>query len=165
MVTVDSAKINSMSLSVVVIVLYRPPDTMAKSRSSSSSSTTPRLVESSACVEPMPRIEIGYRLSAVSRKSPKFVIPSVNKMIRPRSWPNEMKRSFASLIAAATLLPRTGIISGSREGSKFRILLLSLVSGVTTYASPANTTSADNPSSRRARMSLTLNLARSILLG
>ncbi len=63
------------------------------------------------------------------------------------------------------LAPGRGMMAGDRAGIRLAIVRVSSVNGVTTCASPANTTNPVTPSSRRSSRSRIFCLALCILLG
>ena len=84
-----------------------------------------------ARVMPLPSSK-SSTLSRASRST-----PSVTRTICPWLIPAERSKSMAWPMAAAVLLPGTGIMSGVSTGRRLAIVGLSSVRGVTMWESPA----------------------------
>ena len=91
--------------------------------------------------------------------------PSVIRSRLPLVRPEVSNNPEASAMASVALEPCNGMMSGARALSRFSIVRVSSVSGVTTCASPANTTMPVTPSVRASRISITFCRALRMRLG
>ena len=91
--------------------------------------------------------------------------PSVINSTLPLVRPEVSSNPAASSMASVALEPCNGMMSGARALSRFSIVRVSSVSGVTTCASPANTTMPVTPSVRASKTSITFCRARRMRLG
>ena len=93
-------------------------------------------------------MEMGNAGSRCRRRSSGSSTPSVTSTIWPRVAPTLGNSARAAVTAGPGRLPGAGMMSGTSAGRRFSMLRVSSVSGVTTCASPAYTTSPVRPSSR-----------------
>ena len=117
---------------------------------------------------PMARIDNVAPLSASARCAVSVSNagrPSVISNICPPCAPAVFSNSAAMAMPLVALAPGNGMIAGDSAGMRLAMVRVSSVSGVTTCASPANTTSPVTPSSRRSSRSRIFCLPLCILLG